>query len=350
MARLVFFCHDTLENIQSMEYYRQDIRALEALGHEVIVCNRYRDIPWRFDAIFIWWWTYALLPVLFARATGRPAIVAGVYNFRFDDQTSGVDYFGRPWLQRLLIAAATRFASANLFTSHREFEAVPPHFGLSRAYYSPCAVGEDYFAAGKRSEPRTLLLNLAWSGRENLQRKGVWTILDAAALLKQRGHRFELVLAGRPGDAFDELNNRIVALGIDDCARAIGEVTQDEKLALFARTRIYLQPSRFEGFGLATAEAAAAGSPVVVCDAGEVRQVIGEGGLYVTPGSAEELADAVERLLGDEGEIARLNAIASERIQRLYSPQGKRAYFADILGDLGIASPAKALAPPANLG
>lgn len=350
MPKIVFFCHDSIENIRSMEYYGQDISALEALGYDVVVCNRYRDIPWRFDAIFVWWWTYALLPVLFARALRRPAIVAGVYNFRFDDRASGVDYFARPWRQRWLIAAATRLASANLFTSHREYEAVPPHFGLRHAYYSPCAVGDDYFQVRHRADPRTLLLNLAWSGRENLQRKGVWTILEAAAVLKQRGRKFELVLAGRPGDAFADLQDRIVELGIEDSARAIGEVTQEEKLALFARTRLYLQPSRFEGFGLATAEAAAAGCPVIVCDAGEVRHVIGDGGRYVTPGEPVELADAIEELLDDPAEVARLDAIAVERIRRLYSAEGKQAYFAEILSELGVPPAAKPLAPRSKLG
>ena len=52
MAKIVFYCNDNLENIQSMEYYRQDIEALRALGHEVAVCNRYRDIPWRFVLAF----------------------------------------------------------------------------------------------------------------------------------------------------------------------------------------------------------------------------------------------------------------------------------------------------------
>ena len=85
MATFVFYCNDTLSNISKMEYYRLDIDALEKLGHEVIVCNRYRDIPYNFDAIYIYWWTYALAPVLFARLTGRRAFVSGVFNYQFPE-------------------------------------------------------------------------------------------------------------------------------------------------------------------------------------------------------------------------------------------------------------------------
>lgn len=340
MARIVFYCHDTMANIQSMEYYRQDIDALRALGHDVVVCNRYRDIPWRFDLLLVWWWTYALLPIALARFAGRRTAIAGVYNFRFEDQTSGVDYFARPWSQRLLIRLATRMAHANLFTSHREFEEVPAHFELGGAHYSPCAVGDAYFAAGARAAERTLLLNLAWSGPENLQRKGVWTIVEAAALLKARGVAFDLVLAGKRGDAFPTLQQRIAQLDLADRVRAIGEVSMEEKLDLFARTNLYLQPSRFEGFGLATAEAMAAGCCVVTTDVGEVRTVVGDAGVYVRPGDAEQLADTIQDLLSEPSRIAALRERAAERMGRLFSSDGKRATFRDILTTLGIASPA----------
>ncbi len=336
MSRIVFYCHDTIENIQAMEYYRQDIEALRALGHEVFVCNRYRDIPWRFDVLFVWWWTYALLPVALARLAGRMAIVTGVYNFRFEDASSGTDYFARPWFQRLAIKLATRFASANLFLSRKEFEAVSAHFGLKNAYYAPCSVGDAYFSAKERGAGRTAMLNLAWSGPDNLRRKGVWTILDAAALLKARGQRFELVLAGKRGEALPALRQRIIDLGLQDCVNAVGEVTQEEKLDLFARTRLYLQPSFYEGFGLATAEAMAAGCCVITTDVGEVSTVVGDCGVYVQPGDSQGLADAIEGLLSDQTRIDEVNGRASGRMRRLFSFEGKKANLDSIFTALGV--------------
>ena len=338
MSRIVFYCRDTLENIRSMEYYRQDIEALQALGHDVVVCNRYRDIPWRFDVLFVWWWTYALLPVALTRLAGRRAIIAGVYNFRFEDPSSGRDFFARPWLQRLVIALATRLAHANLFTSSREVGEVAAHFSLGTTHYAPCAVGDAYFATSDGTAERTLLLNLAWSGSENLQRKGVWTILEAAALLKQRGLTFDLVLAGKRGDGFAALQQRVIDLGLSDCVRAVGEVTLEEKLDLFNRTRLYLQPSHFEGFGLATAEAMAAGCCVITTEAGEVPTVVGDCGVYVQPGDSQELADSIEELLTDPDRIAEVSGRGRDRIQRLFSFAGKKENLETILGGLGIQS------------
>lgn len=334
MAKIVFYCNDSLENIQAMEYYRQDVEALKSLGHDVVICNRYRDIPWGFDVMFVWWWTYALVPVLLARLLRRPSLITGVFNFRFENKSHGADYFARPWYQRLLISLATRTADANLFISERELTEVPLHFRLSRYYYFPCAVGAEYFAANQTEKPRFSLLNLAWSGRENLKRKGVWDIIEAARLLKARGVDFRLVLAGRPGDAHTELARRIRELGLEERVESIGEVSPEQKLDLYSRTLLYLQPSYHEGFGLATAEAMAAGCCVITCDVGEVRNVVGDCGYYVRPGQPSELADAIQSLLTDSEAVMALNRKAERRMKEFFSVDRKISTLRTVLTDI----------------
>ena len=132
------------------------------------------------------------------------------------------------------------------------------------------------------------------------------------------------------------LEQRIAELGLGDRVRAIGEVSLEEKLELFARTRLYLQPSYFEGFGLASAEAAAAGCCVITTDVGEVRTVIGEGGAYVTPGDAPGLADRIEALLANSGEVRELTERAEHHVAEHFSVAAKRKVFARIFGDLGV--------------
>lgn len=336
MSKIIFYCNDTAANIESMEYYRQDIEVLRALGHDVQICNRYRDIPWRFDMIFVWWWTYALFPVLLARLLGRPAVINGVFNFRFENAQSGVDYFSRPFHQRLLIRLATRLASANLFVSKLEFDQVPGYFSLERAWYAPCAVGDEYFAASRRGLPRNGLLNIAWSGTENLKRKGVFDILQAVAELQRRGIKMELCLAGKEGDGFAELTRHIVDLELTDCVKAVGEVSKERKLELYASAKLYLQPSYFEGFGLATAEAMAAGCCAITTDVGETKTVVGDCGTYVEPGNIGQLADAIEKLLSDQSLIDDLNSRAQERLQSLFSFGAKKLLFSRILSEIGI--------------
>jgi glycosyltransferase involved in cell wall biosynthesis len=202
--KIVFYCNDTLENIQTMEYYNQDIQVLIESGHDVKVCNRYSDIPLNFDVIYIWWWTYALYPVLLAKLLGRKSIITGVFNYRPVEHVSNSGFQARPFHQRLLIKLALKMANVNLFVSKIEFDEVPSVFNLKKFYYFPCAIADTYFQNSSNSA-RDGLLNIAWSGKDNLRRKGVLDILDALRILKDRGIYLNCSLAGRPGDGYPEL-------------------------------------------------------------------------------------------------------------------------------------------------
>jgi len=56
-------------------------------------------------------------------------------------------------------------------------------------------------------------------------------------------------------------------------------------------------PSRYEGFGFPPLQAMAAGVPVVATAAGAVPEVVGDGGLLVSPGDRDDLAAALGRVL-----------------------------------------------------
>lgn len=330
---IVFYCNDTLENIRSMEYYNQDIQALIESGHDVKICNRYRDIPLNFDVIFIWWWTYALYPVLLARLLNRKSIITGVFNYRAVEHIPNSGFHARPFYQRLLIKLALKMADVNLFVSKIEYDEVPSVFDLKAFHYFPCAIADMYFKKTGDS-PRAGVLNISWSGKENLQRKGVLDILEALKILKDRDVTINCSLAGRPGDGYPVLLAHISQLGLESQVTTIGEVSLDKKLKLFAESKMYLQPSYFEGFGLATAEALASGCCIIACDVGEVKNVLGDGAYYVTPGNHLELANAIEKIISDSDLANKLVAKGKRRLSELYSQKNKKDSLKTILDQL----------------
>ena len=71
-----------------------------------------------------------------------------------------------------------------------------------------------------------------------------------------------------------------------------------EKVPLFLRAiDIFCFPSLWEGFGIAVAEAMAAGLPVVASDIPPLREVLGDAGIFVPSGNAVELREALKRFI-----------------------------------------------------
>jgi glycosyltransferase involved in cell wall biosynthesis len=123
------------------------------------------------------------------------------------------------------------------------------------------------FLAVRRLDPRMGLLHLVEA--------------FAAAAAGRLGVR--LWIAGK-GPQKEALQSRIDALGLGDRVRLLGFVSEDELPRLYAAADTVLMPSLdLEGFGLATAEALACGTPVLASEAGanpELLAPLGEGLLF----------------------------------------------------------------------
>jgi glycosyltransferase involved in cell wall biosynthesis len=103
----------------------------------------------------------------------------------------------------------------------------------------------------------------------------------------------------------------------DGAVRFVGHADDARLAQLRAGAAIALAPSRSgETFGLAAAEAMAAGLPVAASRAGALPELVEADGL-VAAGNAEELAGAIARLAGDRaaGERAR------ERVRAICAPE-----------------------------
>jgi glycosyltransferase involved in cell wall biosynthesis len=117
----------------------------------------------------------------------------------------------------------------------------------------------------------------------------------------------------------------------DGAVRFVGRVDDARLAELRAGAALALVPSRSaETFGLAAAEAMAAGLPVAASRVGALPELVGEEGL-VAPGDAAALAAAIERLRNDPGAGAR----ALERVRALCAPEVVAAQLAEVYADAG---------------
>jgi glycosyltransferase involved in cell wall biosynthesis len=301
------------EVLDRVEFYRQDLDALRATGATLVVTTRWAEIPWRADVYVIWWWTWAFLPLLVAQLARRPAIITGVFDYQWPE--GGRDFLHRPFWQRWLMRAALRAADANVFVAECELRQVTSALPVTRAMYVPLGVDTTRYRPGDAPRQR-LVVTISWLQADNARRKCLFEIVRAAAIVAHGDPSVRFVVAGVHDDAYDALRGLAETLGVGDRIEWPGRISTEEKVRLLQNCTVYLQPTSYEGFGLAILEAMSCGAAVVTSPVGAVPEVVGETAVLVEGRSPEQIAAAVTRLLSDPtlaaefGRVARARALA----------------------------------------
>jgi len=151
---------------------------------------------------------------------------------------------------------------------------------------------------------------IGFLGRMDEPRKGLPVLLKAFEILAPERDGLRLLIAG-PGDA-DEQSQKLPA-GIRDRALFLGEVTEEDKIRVLHSVDVFCSPNTGgESFGIVTAEAMAAGVPIVASDIDAFRQVLrgGRAGELFAAGDPAALAAAAARLLDDPARRAELSVAA----------------------------------------
>jgi len=91
---------------------------------------------------------------------------------------------------------------------------------------------------------------------------------------------------------------------------------------------VFVLASRFEGYGMAYAEAIARGLPVIGTSAGAIPETVPPGtGIIVKPDDSPALADALRKIIEDPTERLRLRSAAGAAGARLPTWQDSAKIF-----------------------
>jgi glycosyltransferase involved in cell wall biosynthesis len=157
----------------------------------------------------------------------------------------------------------------------------------------------------------------------------IWNGTEATNALAQPKEDFVLA-AGRMWDAAKNLSAlaqaapglnwpvRVVgsaadAAGSPPALQLMGQVPHDELGRLMGRAAIFASPARYEPFGLAVLEAAAAGCALVLSDIPSFRELWDEAAVFVDPSDANALRGAIAELLTNANRRTQLQRAAARR-------------------------------------
>jgi glycosyltransferase involved in cell wall biosynthesis len=145
--------------------------------------------------------------------------------------------------------------------------------------------------------------------------KNLKRLLDATASIPAE-RRPVLVIPGYPTWYEQELEQHARDKGIADDARLLGWIDERQLEGLYAVASCVVFPSLYEGFGLPVLEAMPRGVPVACSNTTSLPEVAGDAALLFAPERADEIRDAMERLLSDPSEAERLRERGRERVKQ----------------------------------
>jgi glycogen(starch) synthase len=214
-------------------------------------------------------------------------------------------------------------------------------FGVDPARIRVCYLGVDErFLGVERAPAPSRVPRILFFGRI-IPSKGAGDALEALGKVARGGGEFELRLVGQ-GQREWALE-RARAAGIAERVAVLPPAADGELLEALAWADLALLPSHFEAFGLAFAEAQAAGLPVVAYRAGSVPEIVadGETGWLAPPRDVGALTECLRLALADPAELRARGRAARERVKSRFTWERT----ADtILGGLAELAPAGARA------
>ncbi|GAA1780635.1 glycosyltransferase family 4 protein [Leucobacter iarius] len=169
--------------------------------------------------------------------------------------------------------------------------------------------------------------------------KGPMEALETMIELRRRGRSATLTWVGS-GPLAQRMRERAEEAGVAEHLRLPGQLEPDAVAGELAAADLFLLPTRFETFGVALAEAASAGLPIVTGDRGGFLDFLDSDSSRLVPVDrfgGPALADAVEALVDDPALPAR-TAIASTAAER-FDEGARWERYARVYREAGLRPP-----------
>jgi glycosyltransferase involved in cell wall biosynthesis len=224
------------------------------------------------------------------------------------------------WLRRKLLAA--RFVVTCTEANVRHLKRIAPQANVHLVYHGLSADFTNLLAKEQTAPERNGRLRILGVGRL-VAKKGFDTLVDACAVLRDRGVAFDALIVGQDDKDGDAIRRRIQELDVP--VQLPGAVDPEALLEEYRRAGALCMPCRLlptdrDGIPNVLVEAMAAGAPVVATAVSGIPELVEHevNGLLIPPDDPEALADALLRLHDDPELTRRLTHNGRETIKERF--------------------------------
>lgn len=169
-----------------------------------------------------------------------------------------------------------------------------------------------------------------------MKEKGVWDLVEACTLLKNKKRNFNCTFIGKWSDINeDEFKKKIYSLGLNDVIQAYGGKYGKEKNLFFNKTDIFVFPTFYhnECFPLVLLEAMEQGIPCIGTTEGGISSIIenNKTGFIVNSHSPKEIAEKIEYLIDNPELCINMGKAGKEKFEKEFTIEKFENRMKDIL-------------------
>lgn len=130
-------------------------------------------------------------------------------------------------------------------------------------------------------------------------KKNLELLLKAFQVCQKKRPELHLVIAGKRAWKFESIFTLVETLNIKGKTRFLDFVPYEDLPGLYSAAKIFVFPSRYEGFGLPPLEAMKCGTPVITSNVSSLPEIVGKEGLMVSPDDHIQLAESILKISSD---------------------------------------------------
>jgi len=233
-----------------------------------------------------------------------------VYHFHNKGISLNHDKFIDDWLYRRVFKNSyVILLSPNLYPD------IQKYVDKEHVYYCPNGITDVEMKPG--SKENTKIVELFFLSNL-IESKGVFLLLEACKILKQRHLTFHCTFVGGIGDINEyRFNSKVEELDIVEYVNYIGEKFGAEKNQIFSNADIFVHPTLNDCFPLVLLEAMQYSLPIVSTLEGGIPDIVEEGvtGFLIPKNNIQLLVDKLELLIENSNLRLQLGNAARQKFE-----------------------------------
>jgi len=298
--KILYYLPVNSKFIKKWEYYENDFQSLKKIyGKNLLLGNSFFELLKNFfssDIIYSWWWHRSFVILILSKNFRKKIICTGAIHMF--DLSSHTTFYKKNFFYKLLNKIVLKYSDANIFISKDQYNSITSHIECSKSFYLHSSLKKKHLEIKKLKKKINNdfnFLTITWFTKENLDRKGVFEILDALKKIKNKKYKY--IIAGSSGNGLNDLKKKISENNLNKNVYIKKDISEKFKERLYQNSDLFLMPSKYEGLGNSCIEAMSFGVPCLVSRYSAQPEIVSDKGFIINDITDHDISKIIMKFL-----------------------------------------------------